>query len=935
MRILLLIAVLAIEALPQTTGNAFPLRALNIEFGIKDHEQTVWDGSASISSGEIVELRGWRFTEDAKLGPGNTWTASTTPWLGVAGGMHPNELADAYATRVSTTGITVYYRAPEDAEISVKTKQGDFSFRISDVPQSGPIHTFNTRVEIVRVPPVEHLSTAEYEDDYPSIATDAKGDLAVAWIAYRNGGDQIFVRRRESGAWTQAATVTERPGDLFGTATAFDSGGRLWIVWSERDGGDWRLKARSMEGASWGRIETLTSGTGNNLFHRMVADSKGKLHLVYQSARRERSDIYYMSRDGGSWSAEINLSDPSRDRRANDWSPAIAVDSKGTAWIAWDTYDGGSYNIRLRSVTDGIPGEPLRVTNSPRFHAHPALAVDALDRVWVAYDQAEENWGKDSGFLLVGGTGLYNSRAIRIAVYDGSKWLEPIDDINANIRHTVRRYVQTPRLIWDAKGRMWLLFRPRTLANRPETLWAAGGKWEVLASYYSGGRWSHPIGLPESVGRNEGPLEAAAASDGNVYVSWVTDQRFWGGPAFGNTPRDNQVATANVAEQYAGLPVSPLELGLRATEAPARLPTEPREMQQVTALRDYSVTSQGKTYRIYRGDMHRHTDISQDGAGDGSLLDAYRYMLDAGAMDFFLVTDHNSGSDQEYTWWRIEKSEDMFHVPGFFVTLFGYERSLPYPNGHRNIIYAARGNRTLTTTEAERKGEANTGPRLYPHLRKTKGIATSHTSHTTMGTDWRDNDPELEPIVEIFQGARTSVEHEAAPLSPSEKRADLWAGGYRPLGFVWRAWEKGYKLGVQASSDHVSTHTSYSMVLAEAYTREGLVDAMRKRHTYAATSNILLDFRIRDSGGEYIHGDAYSSKTIPELYVKIAGTNPIKEVAVIRDNQYIHTRPGEGESMEFTFREPTLAAGEHYYYVRVEQKDKNVAWSSPIWVKYN
>ena len=472
-------------------------------------------------------------------------------------------------------------------------------------------------------------------------------------------------------------------------------------------------------------------------------------------------------------------------------------------------------------------------------------------------------------------------------------------------------------------------------ANRPETLWAAGGKWEVLASYYSGGRWSHPIGLPESVGRNEGPLEAAAASDGDVHVAWVTDQRLWGGPAFGHTPRDNQVATANVAEQYAGLPVSPLELGPRATEAPARLPTEPREKQQVTSLRDYSVNSQGKTYRIYRGDMHRHTDISQDGAGDGSLLDAYRYMMDAAGMDFFLVTDHNSGNDQEYTWWRIEKSEDMFHVPGFFATLFGYERSLPYPNGHRNIIFAARGNRTLPTTEAERKGENNTGPRLYPYLRKTKGIATSHTSHTTMGTDWRDNDPELEPIVEIFQGARTSAEHEGAPLSPSEKRTELWAGGYRPLGFVWKAWEKGYKLGVQASSDHVSTHTSYSMVLAEAYTREGLVDAMRKRHTYAATTNILLDFRIRDGGTEYILGDSYSSKSIPELYVKVAGTSPIKEVAIVRDNQYVHTRPGQGEAMEFTFRETTLPPGQHYYYVRVEQKDRNMAWASPIWVKSN
>ena len=37
-------------------------------------------------------------------------------------------------------------------------------------------------------------------------------------------------------------------------------------------------------------------------------------------------------------------------------------------------------------------------------------------------------------------------------------------------------------------------------------------------------------------------------------------------------------------------------------------------------------------------------------------------------MDLYLVTDHNSGYDQEYSWWRTEKSEDMFHVPGFFVT---------------------------------------------------------------------------------------------------------------------------------------------------------------------------------------------------------------------------------------------------------------------------
>ena len=50
-------------------------------------------------------------------------------------------------------------------------------------------------------------------------------------------------------------------------------------------------------------------------------------------------------------------------------------------------------------------------------------------------------------------------------------------------------------------------------------------------------------------------------------------------------------------------------------------------------------------------------------------------------------------------------------------------------------------------------------------------------------------------------------------------RTELHAGGYRPLGFVWNAWAKAYKLGVQASSDHVSTHTPYACVIAENSSR--------------------------------------------------------------------------------------------------------------------
>ena len=688
----------------------------------------------------------------------------------------------------------------------MKTEQGDFAFRVGDVPETNPLYFLVTRAKVYRVPPVEHVTTEEYEDDYPSIAKNKEGDLDLAWIGYREELDRVFFRRGRNGIWGEPVEVTPEPGDLFGTAAAVDDQGRTWIVWSQRAGTDWGLKSRCFDGSSWSDIVELTAIPGNHLFHRLVSDHDGRLHLVWQAGVDGRFDIYHRWLAEGRWSAETLVSDPGKGARINDWSPDVAVDSKGTVWVVWDTYQGGSYNIRMRSIREGILGPILRVTDSARFHANPSVAVDPLDRVWVAYDLADENWGKDTGFLLTGGTGLYESRRIGVAVYDGSRWLEPLDRLERLLPPGLDRYSHSPRLISDSQGRMWIAFQTRTAANRSETNWGSGTKWEMMASFYASDQWSRPVLIPESVGRNGRPVDTAVSSRGDVYLAWVTDQRRWGNSSWGDLARDNQILIADVADQLENEPSRPLLLGPRGGEAPTRLPTEPQEQEQVASVRDYAITARDRTYRIYRGDLHRHTDISVDGAGEGSLIDSYRYMLDAAAMDFYMVSDHNSGEDQEYTWWRIEKSEDMFHLPGFFVTLFGYERSVSYPNGHRNIVYARRGNRTLPITEEERA--SSSGPFLYPHLRETNGIAIPHTSHTYMGTDWRDNDPELEPVVEIYQGARTSAEHPGAPLASAEDRTDLWAGSYRPLGFVWEAWAKGYKLGVQASSDHISTHTS-------------------------------------------------------------------------------------------------------------------------------
>jgi hypothetical protein len=330
--------------------------------------------------------------------------------------------------------------------------------------------------------------------------------------------------------------------------------------------------------------------------------------------------------------------------------------------------------------------------------------------------------------------------------------------------------------------------------------------------------------------------------------------------------------------------------------------------------------------------LHRHTELSGDGAGDGLLDDLYRYTLDAAAMDYAHVGDHQMGNDEEYNWWITQKSNDLYYMPERFVPLYGYERSVWWPNGHRNVIWTERGKPVLKIGAPEAKGAANSGPILYPYLRETNGIATSHSSATEQGTDWRDNDPQLEPMVEIYQGFESSYEHAGAPRSWKQGEA-LVHQGERPAGYVWNAWAKGYKLGVQSSSDHISTHSSYACILVEQFTRQGLVDAMRKRHTYAATDAIVMDFRASTAEGTFLMGDIFDSKSQPKLEVNVLGTAPIKQIDVIKNNTYVYKiNPGQ-KTAHFEYRDTAIAPGENYYYVRAEQTDGQLAWSSPIWIR--
>jgi hypothetical protein len=59
-------------------------------------------------------------------------------------------------------------------------------------------------------------------------------------------------------------------------------------------------------------------------------------------------------------------------------------------------------------------------------------------------------------------------------------------------------------------------------------------------------------------------------------------------------------------------------------------------------------------------------------------------------------------------------------------------------------------------------------------------------------------------------------------------------------------------------------------------------------------------------------------------------------VSIVRNSKYIHIdTPSSKNVTDVTLRftDQTAPAGKaSYYYVRVEQRDGNLAWASPMWI---
>jgi len=926
-------------ALPQARGPAAAPPApvddavtFRVVLGYRRTAPKSYDGTVSVSGGSLRSLEPWRFLDGDAITPPDSWKLRVRRVIfenqpdapsSMAGGPQPMNLVPAGLL------VTVERAA---ASARFHTAQGDFTVNIADVTYGRYLWFLDGDVQVQRVPRASQVSSQKAEEhDYPSIAVTHDGAVWTAWQAYQDRGDSVYARRQ--GGDTQRLTTAK--GDIFRTAVAEDAEGRIHVVWSEREGVAWNLYERIYDGRTWSQRAQISRANSPNIFHKLVSDPQGqrRLSLIWVGHENGESYLYTSScRHTGGWSAPVRASGPSV------WAPDGAYDRAGNLHLAWDSYQNGNYDVFYRRQgLDGTLTPIEQITKSPGFDAHPSLAIDGQDRPWLAWDQSGANWGKDwTRDDQNRSTILYKDRDINVIVKDGGVWKQAPDPASA-VPDRIKRYWQFPHLAWSA-GRMWMLFQIRTSAAVQRIdYWSSGGLWDLYLATIDKGVWRPAAIVPHSTSRNESTFQVAPAT-GGIWMTWTTDRRTirdsnanYQAPTMVHYDVWNAPASAEPASGAPALVAYNERLGAAAQVM------HPNEREDVRRIRAYRTTVAGTEYRILRGDFHRHTDISNDGSGDGSLEDFYRYMIDAAAMDTGIVTDHNMGGDVEYNWWRTEKSYDLFLIPGRYTPLFGYERSVNYPNGHRNVVFDHRGVRTLPVGQAENRGQVNSGSLVYPYLRQNRGICMSHSLATGQGTDWRDNDPDLEPLVEIYQGYHAAYEYEGGPRAESAANHLLVHGSYEPAGFYWNALAKGYKLGVEASSDHISTHTSYTMIYSPSATdRTAIVDNMRRRHAYAATDNIVVDFEALDTDGTpHMMGDVFTASRGMRLRFRTLGTDTIDKIELIRNQTVIYSVPNSGrKEAEFEYSDMSPQPGTNWYYVRVTQLDRNLAWSSPLWVTY-
>ncbi|MCX7015481.1 MAG: hypothetical protein NTW86_23495, partial [Candidatus Sumerlaeota bacterium] len=425
-----------------------------------------------------------------------------------------------------------------------------------------------------RMIPASTLDSPEAND--PSIAAGPDG-LWMAWLEFVPGqGDTLHVGRRDGEGWALNEQPMAQPAKLADPTLTFDAKGRLWLTYETEnpDGRQWDVFARQRLGdGQYGAPIRVSAGAGSDINHRVAADSKGGLWIAWQSDRKGQFDVIarYIDANGRLTDDEHALSASPY----GDWRPAVGAAANGDVCVAWDSYDGDSYNILARWRIGGQWQPVFAVAATPSFEGRAQLAADRRGRMWALWEEGPVNWGKPFRGEFKTWNNVTDDRGplhrfyrLRVARIEADGVVRPLavplpmpglEDARGreNKREGVEElgaYYERGQLAVDSSDRLWVAYRHydelQSGMAAPTAHHVEQG-WRIYARCIDGESWSSPCSFDIHQRDGMQRLSIAPAGDG-LALAW----------AFGRTdrrPRESSprgVAFAAVS-QSGGAPSDP------------------------------------------------------------------------------------------------------------------------------------------------------------------------------------------------------------------------------------------------------------------------------------------------------------------------------------------------------------------------------------------
>ena len=272
-------------------------------------------------------------------------------------------------------------------------------------------------------------------------------------------------------------------------------------------------------------------------------------------------------------------------------------------------------------------------------------------------------------------------------------------------------------------------------------------------------------------------------------------------------------------------------------------------------------------WRVFWGDTHAHSGQAE---GIGTMEFFMRFARDDARLDFVTHSEHDVWLDAG-EWEQMRETSAAFDEPGRFVPYLGWEWTRNRrQGGHHNVLFRDVGDQQLVSGL-----RFPTLSQLYQELRaRFEPEEVLVIPHAHQPGDYRQSDPELEPLIEMMSMHGTFEWFMRAYLS------------------------RGHEVGLIAASDDHLSHPGYSApnrnslaqqgglaaVRAPERSRDAIFDAMQQRHTYATTGDrIILDMRVNDTPmGERAPYDERRAVT-----GRVVGTAPIRSIELYKNDEVV------------------------------------------------